>query len=286
MAESCSHPSMSACPCCPACPPRCRRSSHASCAASAPAPSTCSSAPRVGGPGLGPARRAGPGPAPWARSPPACRHAHPHLRRRPAPLLPPTPPVAEEGIDVRSCQLVVRFDPPDTAQVPLPPRLRLTDEGGAWDAQQATHLRQRASSDHWFAVSHPSCPHCPPTRAPPHNSRTSSRGAGPACAALSCCSWCSRGGPRRCRWAGRLGEGRAGCWAAVQVDSSSGQPTSASPCGMPLLGEPSQRSAPPSIQSPPSLHPDGAPPGVLRGGAAPRGAAQHRAPAGGLEWAG
>lgn len=27
------------------------------------------------------------------------------------------PAVAEEGIDVRSCQLVVRFDLPDTAQV-------------------------------------------------------------------------------------------------------------------------------------------------------------------------
>ncbi len=32
-------------------------------------------------------------------------------------LLPTPAAVAEEGIDVRSCQLVVRYDLPDTAQV-------------------------------------------------------------------------------------------------------------------------------------------------------------------------
>ena len=38
-----------------------------------------------------------------------------------AAFAPPSPAVAEEGIDVKSCQLVVRYDLPNTAQVSAAP---------------------------------------------------------------------------------------------------------------------------------------------------------------------
>lgn len=92
---------------------------------------------------------------------------------KPLLLVPLT--VAEEGIDVKSCQLVVRYDLPDTAQV----RRRVCVMVGGWDGWggglRSTLLPPMHTPPYTRPLSRPAC------RA------TSSHVAGRACSTLSCC---------------------------------------------------------------------------------------------------
>lgn len=193
--------------------------------------------------------------------------------------------VAEEGIDVRSCQLVVRFDPPDTAQVPP----GVAGVAGWWQGSSGLPLLNIHTHT------------APPPPSPGHCTLNPSQLArAPPLPHPCCCppqSYIQSRGRARMRNSellflvqqGRQEEVQVRRWAGWRAgEVSEWQPdTGRQEAAQPAEPGPPRPRAP---THPPTHAPscplsrcaDGGAPSAVRGGAAPGGAAQHRAPAGGL----